>query len=515
METTDNLFALIKSLNKSEKGYFKKHANFHVRNNEKNNYTKIFDAIDLQKVYSEPKLLKKFKGERFINQFAVAKNYLYDMVLESLEAYNKTITIELRSLMNRVEILVDKGLHTQAKKILKKAKKIALEREKFSYISEINLMEQSIYRLQHDTKSLKNNVEMLAYEIKKTAKQIENVALYEKIKNQMYLQYIETGGLRSETEIKNFDWLLENPLLKNEEQALSVSAKILYNELRSTYYEYIGDSKKSYTYSLNLMQLIEKNPLILEASVNFPTLFLYRHSIRCSNAGIQHEALEAVSRMEFLKPRTEIQKSNLPLKALHTKLTVYLQMGKIKQCLDLIPKIKVLLDNSKQVDNLLKEAIYWQIISLLIISEQYKSALNWFIKANLEDVSLRQDLDCIGRIIEIILHYELGNFDIIEYRLKSAHRFLSIKGKLYPLENVFLSSFRHLINDTDKQGRMLFRDEIKLFLESETAASLESNFLVYFVVVSWLKSKVENEKLQEIILRKLKPVSASNAAIEY
>ena len=61
MENPGGLFALIKSLNKSEKGYFKKYANFHVRNNEQNNYTKIFDAIDLQKVYNEPKLIKKFK----------------------------------------------------------------------------------------------------------------------------------------------------------------------------------------------------------------------------------------------------------------------------------------------------------------------------------------------------------------------------------------------------------------------------------------------------------------------
>ena len=54
MKTSDNLFKLVKSLSKSEKGYFKKYANFHVRN-EQNNYTKIFDAIDNQKEYDEKK----------------------------------------------------------------------------------------------------------------------------------------------------------------------------------------------------------------------------------------------------------------------------------------------------------------------------------------------------------------------------------------------------------------------------------------------------------------------------
>ncbi|MCK6650719.1 MAG: hypothetical protein L6Q66_13770, partial [Bacteroidia bacterium] len=128
MKTTDHLFKLIKSLSKSEKGYFKKFANFHVRN-EQNNYTKIFDAIDLQEEYNEKKLLHKFRNEKFVRQFAVAKNYLYEMVLESLEAYHKNSTTEIRSMLNRIEILVDKGLHSQAKKLLRKAKDMAIEYE--------------------------------------------------------------------------------------------------------------------------------------------------------------------------------------------------------------------------------------------------------------------------------------------------------------------------------------------------------------------------------------------------
>ena len=124
MKTTDHLFRLVKSLNKSEKGYFKKYANFHVRN-EMNNYIRIFDAIDLQTEYNEARLLHKFRNERFVKQFAVAKKYLYDIVMESLEAYHRNSTTEIRSLLTRVEILVDKGLHSQAKKLLRKAKEMA------------------------------------------------------------------------------------------------------------------------------------------------------------------------------------------------------------------------------------------------------------------------------------------------------------------------------------------------------------------------------------------------------
>lgn len=63
MDGSCNVYALIKSLNRSEKGYFKKHATFHIRTKKGSNYVKIFDAMDAQKVYNEPKLIKKFRHD--------------------------------------------------------------------------------------------------------------------------------------------------------------------------------------------------------------------------------------------------------------------------------------------------------------------------------------------------------------------------------------------------------------------------------------------------------------------
>ena len=57
---TNELFQLIKSLSKSEKGYFKK---FALLNSAtiKANYERLFDAIDKQQTYDEVKLKQKVK----------------------------------------------------------------------------------------------------------------------------------------------------------------------------------------------------------------------------------------------------------------------------------------------------------------------------------------------------------------------------------------------------------------------------------------------------------------------
>jgi hypothetical protein len=507
MKTSDNLFRLIKSLNKSEKGYFKKYSNFHVRNDE-NNYTRIFDAIDLQKTYDEKKLLLKFRDERFIKQFAVAKNYLYDMILESLEAYHKNSGTEIRSLLTRVEILVDKALYSQAKKLLRKAKELAIANEKLTYIPEINLMEQSIYRMQYNVGDLRDNSGKLIEEIEHCAMRIKNIAEYESLKNRLYVQRIETGVLRNEREMLSYDWFLKDPLLKNEKQALSLNAKILYYELYASYYNYIEDSQKCYEYSSRLISLIEENPQVIESNVNFPTQFLYRHSIQCYNIGKYHEALEFISRMEMLKPKSEAQKLNILLKAYNTKLNVYFRMGKLKKCLSLIPEIEQLLEENKHSDKLLKEIIYWQVTSLLMIAEEYKLALKWLVKANIaENYNIREDLECIGRIMEIVLHYELGKSDVMEYRIKSTYRFLATKQKMYQLEKITLTSIRKLINVHSKEESLRFFRQLRRSLEPVVKDPLEEKFLAYFDIMSWLESKIENRKFADVVMEKMQPLT--------
>ncbi|MFZ1593345.1 MAG: hypothetical protein WAT27_14735, partial [Chitinophagales bacterium] len=88
MKPSDNLFKLIKSLDKSEKGYFKKFALGHGKNS---NYILLFNAIDTQDVYDEEALLKKFKTQAFAKQIAVTKNYLWELILRSQRQYRRDV----------------------------------------------------------------------------------------------------------------------------------------------------------------------------------------------------------------------------------------------------------------------------------------------------------------------------------------------------------------------------------------------------------------------------------------
>ena len=99
MIASDELYKLIKSLSSSEKRFFKIYASRHVIGKE-NNYVLLFDAIALQKSYSEKAIKVKFSGEPFMKRFAAVKNYLHLLIIKSMRNFHSgsTIDIELKEM---------------------------------------------------------------------------------------------------------------------------------------------------------------------------------------------------------------------------------------------------------------------------------------------------------------------------------------------------------------------------------------------------------------------------------
>ena len=96
------LFDLISSLTMSEKRYFKLFSSRHVIG-ESNDYIHLFNAIDKQNVYSEDVL----KKASYVKNLSQEKNYLYRLVLKSLNAYHSSLNNKSRifEFLKQVEIL--------------------------------------------------------------------------------------------------------------------------------------------------------------------------------------------------------------------------------------------------------------------------------------------------------------------------------------------------------------------------------------------------------------------------
>jgi hypothetical protein len=97
-----------------------------------------------------------FEGETFINHLPSEKNYLYHNIMESLNSFNKDKTFLARycNILISIEILYNKGLFDQCKKLINKAKKEAYSLDKFSVILLILRWELIIAIKDEDEKGL-------------------------------------------------------------------------------------------------------------------------------------------------------------------------------------------------------------------------------------------------------------------------------------------------------------------------------------------------------------------------
>ena len=135
--STDPLFLLIKSLEKSEKRNFKLYVKRHSGGEDLKG-VQLFDALDKMEEYDEDLLLKKNKVIRK-QQLSNMKAHLYRQLLSSLRLIKNenNIDIQLHEQMDFARILYNKGLYLQSLKVLDKLKDLAQQHNQFTYQQQV------------------------------------------------------------------------------------------------------------------------------------------------------------------------------------------------------------------------------------------------------------------------------------------------------------------------------------------------------------------------------------------
>ena len=144
--STDPLFQLIQSLEKSEKRNFKLYATRNSSSEELKS-VQLFDALDKMDTYDEVVLLAK--NDRIKKQqLSNLKAHLYKQILSSLRLINDdSIDIFLHEQMDYARILYNKGLYHQSLKVLDKLKEQAKLHNQFTYLQQVLFFEKKIEAL--------------------------------------------------------------------------------------------------------------------------------------------------------------------------------------------------------------------------------------------------------------------------------------------------------------------------------------------------------------------------------
>jgi tetratricopeptide (TPR) repeat protein len=176
--------------------------------------------------------------------------------------------------------------------------------------------------------------------------------------------------------------------------------------------------------------------------------------------------------------------------------------GTFKEGLAIVPEIEQQLKEFNiYLDHHRVLVFYYKIASLYFGAGDYDTAIDYLNKIINWKVDLRNDLQCYARLLHLISHYELGNFQLLEYLIKSVYRFMA---KMQNLSLVEEEIFKFLKKSFYLSARKLQPEFEKLLntIKQLEKSQFETRAFAYLDVVSWLESKVYNKPVYEIIREK-------------
>lgn len=502
----DTLFQLIQSLQKGEKRNFK----LYIQRNSSNENLKIvelFDALDKMNVYDEAVILAKMEGLKK-DQLANRKAHLYKQILASLRLLETSgnIDLQLHEQIDYARILYNRGLYLQSLKILDKTKETARAHNQYSFLVQILFLEKKIESL-HITRSLQDRAKGLTAEANEV---IENISLITQLSNlalELYGWFINTGHARNEKDGQSVTQFFQQSL-PPDTTAIEGFYPRLYLFQSYCWYAFImQDYLMYYRYTQKWVDVFHAEPLMME--IETAHYIKGMHNLISAHFDLKNydkfdKTLEQFE--TFAKTETVIKSQNNSTQVfvyLYTaKINRHFLYGNFREGLVLVPDImKGLKEYALYLDRHRVLVFYYKIASLYFGSGDYENTVVYLSKIINWKVDLRNDLQCYARLLHLIAHYELGNYDLLEYLVKSVYRFMA---KMENLGAVEEAVFRFLQRSFHLSAAALKPEFEKLLstLKQYENNRLEARAFAYLDIISWLESKINNLQVEEVIAAK-------------
>jgi tetratricopeptide (TPR) repeat protein len=184
------------------------------------------------------------------------------------------------------------------------------------------------------------------------------------------------------------------------------------------------------------------------------------------------------------------------------RINLYFLEGTFTEGLKQVPHIEEKLKEYElYIDRHRVLVFYYKIACLYFGAGKNEKAIQYLNKIINWKVDLRTDLQCYARLLHLIAHYELGNFDLLEYLTKSVYRFMA---KMESLSAVEEEMFQFLRRSFQVNAHALKPEFEKLLekLKRYENNPLETRAFSYLDVISWLESKIHDVPVQEVIREK-------------
>ena len=430
--------------------------------------------------------------------FSELKNYLYQLILVALAAYDEKQQAldQLEQKVLRAKVLFKRGAYAESSKILQKVKPKVQEYEAWYLLLSISKLEQQISILNEQ------NIEWnLSNENLETLSVLENLNTLKNIYYRMVVSVRTDALLRKEEKVQKLKILVDHPVLQGKEWK-SQKAEILFYWTWGLYaystldFEaYVWNSRKAFDLSENRYLKIGDNPMYY-----LSTLFNYINSLGLNKQAEQIEAL--FPKFLVLKLNTKSLKIAYISRYYGVINSFLSERGLFEEALafkkEQYSKIKKI-----PVGHFHLKVFHFQYFQIHFALNQFNKAQEYLNKCLALSLGIvRRDLQNLFPLLQLILHYELKNEQLLAPLSLSLYRRLKKNKDLLLVEKRILRFLDLALNARDQQEqKAAFHWLDTAFDELEKTPS-ETILFQYFDFPSWVKSKSSSKTFAALVKEK-------------
>ncbi|MBI2271739.1 MAG: hypothetical protein HYU69_15470 [Bacteroidetes bacterium] len=497
---SSDLYLIIHSLSAPEKAYIIRNLR---KNRQDSHYLKLFALINKQAEFDENSLLNQVKTFLPKKKFIHVKNRMNEVVLNKLENYHSgsSVNFIIQSYIKRAELFQSRNEIGLALKFLEKAKKLAIEQEKFEYYLLIHGMILSGYRITSDVIKLREYLNTSYKEHGTILEKIRHNEIYKKLAAEADLLGMRSGNIvNNAKDLKKLKGILNSGHLKKYEQTRTISAALNFLYIQSVAAKLLKQNDKALQYQKRWLIYLRKHLTHWE---KYPEQYLYTLSNICGMESDQEKRLhlydQAKEFIELLPPKDR----NRLFPIIISNFVNLVGNVSPTKAIELFNEIKGEVKKYSASDTVRLVLYLNMSINYFIVSD-LRSMLKCLIYVIQYKGEHRIDAQLLGRFYFLICHFELKNYELIPYLINSYQKWIAKHCPTYKIELETLLYFKKTLTifNNMKQQKEFFiqmKNDLGKIPEQNSSLINKDNFFLF-----WLDSKIENKLFIEIMKNKKK-----------
>ncbi len=502
MLKSESLIQLINNLTKQEKKEF----SLYISNKPEKDYIFLFRLIDDKKISDPEELKMSFLAAKPASSFNTVVIYLFDLLIDILTRL-RTEQDSYYLLFNELlhaRVLYEKSMYQECFQVLKKVKEKAVYYENHFALLVAQRLELN-YLLTLDFEDMdEQKLLNKQYKMNNTLKSIrqlnEQSSLYELLKYRM----INRGASRSLEETQKLDDLVTSEIsIVASAGVENFEIKKNHQLFQANYFITVGDYKAAFNSFVELNKLFEENSHLWN---NPPVYYLMTVEGMLESLRIMHN-YEGMN--YFIEKLTKLSS---PSSSFQLNVTYVIFIYRLFSFIDAGDFDKAGMWIAEHQASLIDK--------MLLLKEQQQAEMSLYIAlihlGNGEYRKARKRLSAtIGRghlyslplfrtirIVNVMIHYELGDVDYIQSEIRSIKREMS-KNKGYNLkvESFLLKFLNYSFADTNRKKRAQIWESMAEEVHALYADKYETQILRKFDFVAWVEAKIFEVPLSDILKR--------------